>query len=291
MLYPELVLHVVDKVPPAASVHCPARSRVVPDGATACYVGDDRLVTVEEGAIVLFAVSDGAPPLRELERRSTYPGRLVATLGDVIVLAGMEAPWVFFRCQADHLLPVGEIRQDNLRVLDHVLVDDRIYLIGRGSGVDEQIVTPRLEEPPPRPEFAGYDHGDAWRTLVGIPHFPEGWHGFRGFQEVLDEVLAGAGIARLSLPGGALATLVLWFRDRSSGLSLLVVPAAAMTGDTRQALNDLDGTHLTDGESASYVQSVLQHLWPFTVGFIDETQEQPTEIAERIDWVVCVRTG
>jgi hypothetical protein len=84
--------------------------------------------------------------------------------------------------------------------------------------------------------------------------------------------------------------LVLWFRDGPAGLSILAVPASALSEATRSALERLDGLHLVGEDGAGQVRAVLQPLWPFPVGFAEEDQEQATEITARIDAMVCVRT-
>ena len=292
MLYPELRLEFVDEVPAAPTpLANTIKAREVPEGEAACYVGENRFVAIEGDDIVLFAAADGAGPLRELERQTTYDGRLVATVGNVVVLAGEGAPWVFFRCQGDHLIPVGEIRPDTLQIFEHILMNDRVYLIGRGAGTAEQVVIPVLDQPPLPPSVGHYDHLEAWRTMVGIPRSADRWNSYRSFQEVLSEVLAATGTAVLAVPGGAPATLVLWFRDGCAGLSVLAVPRSTLIGEARFSLWGLDGLHLAENDGASRVQAVLQPFWRFVVGLADEDQEHPVEIAERIENVVCVRTS
>jgi hypothetical protein len=128
MLYPELRLQFVGEVPPApASPAGSAEAREVPEGETSCPVGKDRWVAVVGYEIVLFAAGAGTEPARELDRQAAYDGRLVATLGNVVVLAGEDAPWAFFRCEGNRLIPVGEVRPDTLRVSGHVLTNDRIF--------------------------------------------------------------------------------------------------------------------------------------------------------------------
>jgi len=284
MLYPELRLRFVDEVPPAPMLASGAETRDVPEGQASCLMGKDRWVAVEGDEIVLFAAGDGAGPAREIERQATYGGRLVATLGNVVVLAGEDAPWAFFRCQDDHLIPVGEVGRDTLMVSGHILRNGQIYLIGRGAGTDEQIAIPELEHPPVVPGVGRYDHLEAWRTIVGVPHSAGGWRSYRSFQEVLAEALADAGIAALADPGNRPATLVLWFRDTCAGLSVLVVPNAT------SSVLDLDGLHLADNDGTSHVQTALKPFWQFAVGFADEEQQRPVEIGDRIENVVCVRT-
>jgi hypothetical protein len=292
LLYPELRLKFVDEVPSAATPLANApKVREVPEGETTCHVGENRLVAIEGDDIVLLAAGDGAGPPRELERQATYDGRLVATLGNVVVLAGEGAPWVFFHCQGDHLIPVGEIRRDTLEIFEHVLMNDRLYLIGRGAGTAEQVATPTLDQPPLPASVGRYDHLDAWNAMVGIPHSADGWNSYRSFQEVLAEVLAATGIAVLAVPGGASATLVLWFRDSCAGLSVLAVPESTLIGEARFSLRGLDGLHLAKDSGASRVQMVLQPFWRYAVGLADEDQEDPNKIAERIENVVCVRTS
>ena len=292
MLYPELRLQFVDKVPAQpAPLSGNARAAEVLDGETFCPVGEGRWVAVEGDEIVLLAAGDGAGPARELERQATYGGRLVAALGNVVALAGEDAPWAFFRCQGDHLIPLGEIRRDVMQVSEYALVNDQIYLIGRGAGTDEQVVLPQLDQPPIPIGVDRYDHLDAWQTVVGMPHSADGWRSYRSFQEVLAEVLATTGIAVLATSGRVSATLVLWFRDRCAGVSVLVVPASTSTGEARSSLCALDGLHLAGDDDARRVEAVLQPFWEFAVGFTDEDQEHPVEIAERIENVVCVRTS
>jgi hypothetical protein len=292
MLYPELRLEFVDEVPAApAPLANTIKVREVPKGETACHVAENRVVAIEGDEIVLLAAGDGAGPPQELERQTTYNGRLVATLGNVVVLAGEDAPWVFFRCQGDHLIPVGEIRRDTLQIFEHILMNDRIYLIGRGAGTAEQVVIPVLDQPPLPPSVGHYDHLEAWRTMVGISHSADGWHSYRSFQEVLAEVLAATGIAVLAVPGKTPATLVLWFRDSCAGLSVLAVPRSALLEETRFSLWDLDGLHLAENDRASRIQRMLHPFWQFAVGLADEDQERLIEIAEQIENVVCVRTS
>lgn len=282
MLYPELRLRFVEAVPTAPALASAMGAQEARDTETACHVGKDRWVAIEGDELVLYVASSGAEPARELERQAAYAGRLAAVAGDVVALAGEDAPWAFFRCQGDRLIPIGEVRRDTLQIAEHVLVNDQIYLIGRGSGTDESIAIPELEQPPISAGVGRYDHLEAWRSVAGISRLAGGRH-YRSFQEVLAEVLAQAGIAVLAVPGKAPATLVLWFRDRSAGVSVLVVPRAT------SPLSDLDGLHLADDGGATRVQAALQPLWQFAVDFIDEEQE-PVEIRELIENVVCVRT-
>ena len=148
-----------------------------------------------------------------------------------------------------------------------------------------------LDQPPLPPSVGRYDHLDTWHAMVGFPHSADGWHSYRSFQEVLAEVLAATGIAVLVVPGRALATLVLWFRDSCTGVSVLAVTRSTSIGESRFSQRDLDGLHLAESDGANRVQTVLLPFWQFAVGLADEGQERLIEIAERIENVVCVRTS
>ena len=268
-----------------------------PPGASAQYIGASGLAVLVDDELLLHEHHFRQAPRLVHRIAGTYPGRLVEVVGDILVLAGDEAPWAFFRCREDRLVPLGEISPDGLRIFERFVAEGRLHLVGRDVGhealVVEPIFEPLIVEPPV--SVGTFWYSEAWLGVHAFPCDARRWTGTRDYQHVVASVLADVGLCLVSGQGDP-TTLLLWFRDRSRSVSLLAIPDQQIDAGARPALDALDGTHLDEEASLEPVLSVVEPFWPFTLTQIGELTTDEAEPAEparvdgRITHVVRLRT-
>jgi len=266
-----------------------------PPEATAQYVGPHGLVALVEDDLTLLDHHVGAIPRFVAVVRGTYPGRLVAAAGDLVVLAGADAPWAFFRCGGNRLAPVGEIGRDALMISECFVRSGEVQLVGRGAGDDVGVFTPVLEPAPEAPPeaVATLGYASAWDDIIWLPSEVARWKGTRYYHVVVANALAGAGLCLIgpATPASPPTTLLLLFRDRFRNVSLAAVPDAQIDARTRAALQALD---VTEGGDIERVMAVVEPFWSFVAGVVRQDagdDAAPVRIAGRITHVVRARTA